>query len=103
MVGSIANEENAAQFVLDYVNEIKRNSIRPDDVMVDHQLTSGVVFGSAMYFNIQNVVVRLQGESDHAVLMNSHFDSVPGSPGGSDDIVRAQNSLSRHFPNNFIL
>lgn len=87
MVGSIANEIHATQFVLDYANEIKRNSTRPDDVIVDHQLTSGVVHTNAMYFNIQNIVVRLQGETDHAVLMNSHYDSVPGSPGGSDDIV----------------
>jgi acetylornithine deacetylase/succinyl-diaminopimelate desuccinylase-like protein len=87
VVGSIANEIHATQFVLDYANEIKRNSSRPNDVIVDHMLTSGVVRENAMYYNIQNVVVRLQGESDHAVLMNSHYDSVPGSPGGSDDIV----------------
>lgn len=55
--------------------------------MVDHQIVSGFVRGNAMYYNIQNVVVRLQGESNHAVLMNSHYDSVPGSPGGSDDVV----------------
>lgn len=87
MVGSIANEIYATNFVLDYVNEIRRNSTRPNDVFIDHMVTSGVVRDNAMYFNIQNVVVRLQGESDHAVLMNSHYDSVPGSPGASDDIV----------------
>lgn len=89
VVGSYANEVLATQFVLDYANEIKLNATRPDDVMVDHQIVSGVVRENAMYFNIQNVIVRLQGESDHAVLMNSHYDSVPGSPGGSDDVVSA--------------
>lgn len=40
-----------------------------------------------MYKNIQNILVRVQGVSDHVVMVNCHFDSVPGSPGASDDIV----------------
>ena len=39
------------------------------------------------YSNLQNVVVKLHGANNasQSVLINSHFDSVPTSPGGSDD------------------
>lgn len=36
---------------------------------------------SAYYRNVQNVVVKLQGESDLAVMINCHFDSEAGSYG----------------------
>jgi Peptidase family M28 len=87
VVGSNANEVLAANFILNYVNELKRNATNPDDVIIDHQIVSGTTFGSMSYVNLQNVVVKLQGETNNALLMNSHFDSVPGSPGGSDDAV----------------
>lgn len=37
--------------------------------------------------NIQNVIVKLQGESDLAVMINCHFDSEAGSYGAGDDGV----------------
>lgn len=40
---------------------------------------------TSVYRNIQNVVVKLAGESEgkgnHSLLLNCHFDSVPGSYG----------------------
>lgn len=40
---------------------------------------------TSVYRNIQNVIVKLAGESDgngnHSLLLNCHYDSVPGSPG----------------------
>lgn len=38
-----------------------------------------------VYRKVQNVVVRLEGETPNAVMLNCHFDSVPGSPGAADD------------------
>lgn len=38
-----------------------------------------------MYQGIQNVIVKLttkESQSDSYLLINSHFDSKPGSPGG---------------------
>ena len=40
--------------------------------------------------NIQNVIAKMesgQGGSKDALLVNCHFDSVPQSPGASDDAV----------------
>lgn len=62
-----------------------------------HLLTSfdspcGPCFFLQVYQNVTNVVVRLSWpesapSSDFAVLLNAHFDSIPGSPGAADDGV----------------
>lgn len=57
------------------------------DISIDHQIVSGHNLDRAVYKNIQNIVVRFQGKTDNALMLNCHFDSVPGSPGASDDIV----------------
>lgn len=87
VVGSDVNEIEAVGEMLAMLNDIRNSSAVPSDITIDLQLVSGVNFGHMAYKNIQNIVVRLQGETDHAVMMNCHFDSVPGSPGASDDIV----------------
>lgn len=91
MVGSNANEVLAVNYLLAQANRIKNDEkSRSDDVLIDHQIVSGnnnFWNESHYYVNLQNVVVKLQGEEDDALLMNCHFDSVPGSPGASDDIV----------------
>lgn len=87
MVGSDVNEIEAVGEMLEMLNDIRNSSAVPSDITIDLQLVSGENFGDAAYKNIQNIVVRLQGETDHALMMNCHFDSVPGSPGASDDIV----------------
>lgn len=44
-----------------------------------------------VYRNVQNVVVKLFGQNEmggqnnDTLMLNCHFDSVPGSPGASDD------------------
>lgn len=57
------------------------------EITVDHQLVSGVHFVSAHYRNLQNIVVKLHGESDKALMINCHFDSEAGSYGAGDDGV----------------
>ncbi len=45
---------------------------------------------SLRYRGLQNVAARLRAgpvESRHSILVNCHFDSVPQSPGASDDAV----------------
>lgn len=86
-MGSDANEIEAFNFILSQINDIKNSSYLNSEITVDNQTVSGHNFNHAVYKNIQNIVVRLQGETDNAVMLNCHFDSVPGSPGASDDIV----------------
>lgn len=89
VTGSRANEVLAANYILEQLKEIRKNATEPEDIFIDHQVASG--YNKQYYFqnyhNIQNIVVRLQGKTDHAVMMNCHFDSVPGSPGASDNNV----------------
>lgn len=87
VVGSNANEIRAFNFIYDHLNELRNNSERKSDITVDHQIVSGHNFERSAYVNIQNIVVRVQGETDHALMLNCHFDSVPGSPGAADDTV----------------
>lgn len=87
MVGTAANEILAFNFIYDQLNDIRAASKKQSDIIIDHQIVSGFNYNHNVYKNIQNIVVRVQGESDHALLLNCHFDSVPGSPGASDDIV----------------
>lgn len=87
VVGSDANEVRAFNFILEQLTDIRDTSNQSSDITIDQQVVSGFNFQRSVYRNIQNIVVRLQGETDHAVMLNCHFDSVPGSPGASDDIV----------------
>lgn len=87
MVGNEANEVRAFNFISNQLNDIRNSSEKQSDIIIEHQLVSGHNFERSLYVNIQNIIVRVQGETDHALMLNCHFDSVPGSPGASDDIV----------------
>lgn len=87
VVGSRANEILAADYIHSQIQEIKSNAAHPNDILIDRQVATGHNFVFANYANLQNIVVRVQGETNHSVMLNCHFDSVPGSPGASDDIV----------------
>ncbi|KQS62845.1 uncharacterized protein Dere_GG27129 [Drosophila erecta] len=92
VVGSRANEVETVEFLLDEVEKIKME-LRSDlyELEVDVQLASGgfLIAGMwDMYQGIQNVIVKLstkQSQSESYLLINSHFDSKPGSPGSGDD------------------
>ncbi|XP_050743428.1 endoplasmic reticulum metallopeptidase 1 [Drosophila biarmipes] len=92
VVGSRANEVVTVAFLLNEVEKI-RKELRNDlyELEVDVQLPSGgFLFGSmlSMYQGVQNVVVRLSARNSQResyLLINSHFDSKPGSPGSGDD------------------
>lgn len=87
VVGSDVNEILAFNFIFNHLNEIRNASQKQSDITVDHQVVSGVNYVHDVYKNIQNIVVRVQGQTDHALMLNCHYDSVAGSPGASDDIV----------------
>lgn len=85
--GSNANEIHAVEFLMRRANEIKNDYANVSKITIDLQVVSGVHFISAHFRNIQNVVVKLHGKSEKAVMINCHFDSEAGSYGAGDDGV----------------
>ncbi len=67
----------------------ERNPIH--DISYDVQMSSGslqIDKTTALYTDIQNFVVKFSptsASSNHSLLVNTHFDSVPTSPGAGDD------------------
>ncbi|KAK3924890.1 Endoplasmic reticulum metallopeptidase 1 [Frankliniella fusca] len=94
-VGSEENEIMAPDFLRREISKIKKESNNIQRIIVSDQVVSGSFYinqkpvgYSSYYHNIQNIVVRLSsrnGNSSSAVLVNCHYDTVPGSPGASDD------------------
>lgn len=88
VTGSHANENLTVQLLHDEVNKIRRH-MHHDlfDLEVDVQVVSGAYMHWSMvnmYQGLQNFVVKLSSknsDSQNYLLINSHFDSKPGSPG----------------------
>ncbi|EDS40295.1 conserved hypothetical protein [Culex quinquefasciatus] len=92
--GSYANEVLAVDFLLREISYIEQLRNKNQNLQVDKQIVSGGYVGvymnksaTSVYRNVQNVIVKLAGKnSDQALLLNCHFDSVATSPGASDDL-----------------
>ncbi|SPP74188.1 endoplasmic reticulum metallopeptidase 1-like [Drosophila guanche] len=92
VVGSVANEVTTVAFILDEVESI-RTEMRSNlyDLETDVQAPAGAYMHWKMvnmYQGVQNVVVKLSTKSSNStayLLVNSHFDSKPSSPGAGDD------------------
>ncbi|KAJ8963361.1 hypothetical protein NQ318_018833 [Aromia moschata] len=94
ITGGYENEFIAVNFLERRIYNIIQHAHPNQKIELDLQLVSGaynldllLVDQINVYANVQNVVVKLHGKNDstNSVLINSHFDSVPTSPGGSDD------------------
>ncbi|KAL9918602.1 endoplasmic reticulum metallopeptidase 1 isoform 1-T4 [Glossina fuscipes fuscipes] len=91
VVGSPANEQSAVQFLLNELSKIREDA-RHDIYIIqeDVQIASGnyVLWEMVnIYQSIQNVVVKVtprNSESTSSILLNSHYDTVPGSSGAGD-------------------
>lgn len=90
VVGSDANELNAVQFLKKEIAKIIDEANSVHLIEENTQASSGSFeIGSltTYYQGIQNVVVKISPRyttSTHSLLINTHFDSVPGSPGAGD-------------------
>ncbi|XP_017039283.1 endoplasmic reticulum metallopeptidase 1-like [Drosophila ficusphila] len=92
VTGSYANEVTTVEFLVNETEKI-RAEMRSDlyEFEIDVQSpTGGYVFNDMvnMYQGIHNVIVKLSSKSSASesyLLLNSHFDSKPGSPGSGDD------------------
>ncbi|KAM6170543.1 endoplasmic reticulum metallopeptidase 1 isoform 2-T2 [Rhynchocyon petersi] len=93
--GSLENEVLTVRYLLEQIKLIGDQSNSVHKIAVDVQQPTGsfsidFLGGFTSYYdNITNVVVKLEPRAgaQHAVLANCHFDSVPNSPGASDDAV----------------
>ncbi|XP_032633939.1 endoplasmic reticulum metallopeptidase 1 isoform X2 [Chelonoidis abingdonii] len=94
-VGSPENEILTVNYLLGQIKAIESESSDAHKISVDIQRPTGsfsidFLGGFTSYYaNITNIVVKLEPRSGakHAVLSNCHFDSVPNTPGASDDAV----------------
>ncbi|KAM9137920.1 endoplasmic reticulum metallopeptidase 1 isoform 2-T2 [Pangshura tecta] len=94
-VGSPENEILTVNYLLGQIKAIESESSDAHKISVDIQRPTGsfsidFLGGFTSYYaNITNVVVKLEPRNGakHAVLSNCHFDSVPNTPGASDDAV----------------
>lgn len=117
MFGSYQNEELAVRFLRRQLDEIiaERNPVH--DISYDIQKSSGslqIDKTTALYSDIQNFVVKFSPASattNHSLLVNTHFDSVPVSPGAGDDgiwvsvvleIIRVLSKQNWSFGNSII-
>ncbi|XP_026081649.1 endoplasmic reticulum metallopeptidase 1 [Carassius auratus] len=93
-VGSTENEITTVNYLLDQIEQIQSESkTGPHFITVDIQRPTGCFridsFNISCYDRITNIAVKLQPKTgaQHFMLANCHFDSVPNSPGASDDAV----------------
>lgn len=91
VVGSSANEKDAIEFFRNAVKELKTKTNDQYDIEADVQIASGSYIHWKMvnmYQGVQNFVIKLshKDSNDSAyLLVNSHYDSVPGGLGAGDD------------------
>lgn len=92
LAGSEATEDVAVAFLLKEIADIQENLLEDYFTLeVDVQnTTSSHVYSNLLewYHDVKNVVVKLAPKntsSETYLLINSHFDTVPTSPGASDD------------------
>ncbi|KAL1279125.1 hypothetical protein QQF64_025798 [Cirrhinus molitorella] len=88
-VGSPENEITTVNYLLDQIAQIRNESkTGPHSITVDVQRPTSC-FGYLCYDRVTNIAVKFepQTSAQHFMLANCHFDSVPNSPGASDDAV----------------
>lgn len=95
--GSYANEIQAVNYIVSALQTIQ-NTAREDVIIeIDIQRPSGsfnlgfFAGFTSVYRNVTNILVRITPKHSYppknTILLNGHFDTVPGSPGASDDAV----------------
>ena len=89
--GSYENEVLAVDFIRRAIEKIRNGADPVHQFTVDLQTPRGAFnlpFLDGVthhYRDIQNVIVKLEGDKPDSLLLNCHFDTVPDSPGASDD------------------
>lgn len=95
--GSYANEIQAVNYIVGALQTIKDTAREDVIIEIDIQRPSGsfnlgfLAGFTSVYRNVTNILVRITPKDSYpprnTVLLNGHFDSIPASPGASDDAV----------------
>lgn len=93
ITGSYENEVLAVNFLTTTINNVMKTAHENHKILLNITKHSGAFplkFLDGMtnvYRNVQNVIVKVgpHRPTIHSLLLNCHFDSFLGSPGGSDD------------------
>lgn len=99
VAGSLNNEVHTVNYLLHTIDKIRLGAHPSNLIEVDHQVANGSYWRDKpvyphlnVYRGIQNVVVRLgrrdKPDTDHYILLNSHFDTVSMSPGNKWNATR---------------
>lgn len=121
VVGSYENEVLAVDLLKREITFIIQQSEPAHSIEMDIQRPTGSYYlllkpyGFRNYYaNIQNIVVKIgphHNKSAHSVLVNCHYDTVPESPGASDnglncavmlEVLRKLSYSKKPLPNNVI-
>ncbi|XP_031349136.1 endoplasmic reticulum metallopeptidase 1-like [Photinus pyralis] len=94
ITGTDANDVQAVKTLTLEIAEIIANANENKKIEFDQQVVSGQVSDHLRIFeNVQNLVVKVHGQSKYSILVNVHFDTAPTSPGGSDDGINCAVAL----------
>lgn len=98
VAGTPNNEDLAVKYIIDQIEQIKGNTSADIQLVYDVEMNDGHFLRQSkmyevinLYRGIQNIVVKLssknvlESEEKNYILLNSHFDTVPMSPGAGDD------------------
>ncbi|GIY10674.1 endoplasmic reticulum metallopeptidase 1 [Caerostris extrusa] len=93
--GSYENEVIAVDYITRQLEYIKSHTKPVNKIDIDLQKTSGcfdLTFKDGMtscYKDVKNIIARIgpQKPTNKSIVINCHYDSVPTSPGASDDLV----------------
>lgn len=98
VTGSYENDVLAVDYLLRHIDIITHTKNSNQKIEIDVQVASGSfnlesssVDQINVYSKVQNVIVKLHGRqngTNTSILLNSHFDSVPTSPGEKKYISR---------------
>ena len=107
VTGSAAADNVTVNMLVSFLNQIKSDKGFNPELTLDievqkpsgsFQLRSGSKIGAetAVYMGISNVVAKLGpriATSNYSVLINCHFDTKPGAPGATDNMISCASML----------
>lgn len=87
MVGSSANEQGAINYFMSGMQKLRAEAKPLYDIEADVQVASGSYIHWEMinmYQSIHNFLIKISPKDSNStsyLLVNAHYDSVPGGPG----------------------